>query len=91
MLVEERLLKENDLLKAIKNKSISQVILDVFRKEPYLNPKILKNAFLATPHIAGYSFDGKIKANRNHFITNFVSGKKNLLSGKFQKICQKKK
>lgn len=36
-----------------------QWILDVWPNEPRLNPRLLELAFLATPHIAGYSQEGK--------------------------------
>lgn len=38
-----------------------QVVLDVWRDEPRINPWLLSRAGLATPHIAGYSFDGKVR------------------------------
>jgi erythronate-4-phosphate dehydrogenase len=38
-----------------------QVVLDVWRDEPRINPWLLARASLATPHIAGYSFDGKVR------------------------------
>ncbi|MEG1621891.1 MAG: 4-phosphoerythronate dehydrogenase [Alistipes sp.] len=37
-------------------------ILDVWEGEPNLNPQLLANAILATPHIAGYSAQGKANA-----------------------------
>jgi erythronate-4-phosphate dehydrogenase len=39
-----------------------QVILDVWQAEPNINQTLLQRAALATPHIAGYSFDGKVRA-----------------------------
>ena len=36
--------------------------LDVWEQEPNLNPTLLKNAEVATPHIAGYSEQGKANA-----------------------------
>ncbi len=39
--------------------SLSDVVLDVFENEPGINPGSLKAITLATPHIAGYSLDGK--------------------------------
>jgi erythronate-4-phosphate dehydrogenase len=35
---------------------------DVWEGEPYLDPEILANAEIATPHIAGYSIQGKANA-----------------------------
>lgn len=37
------------------------LVLDVWRNEPNINQALLEKTCLATPHIAGYSFDGKIR------------------------------
>ena len=34
-------------------------VLDVWEQEPYVEPELLKRVRLATPHIAGYSVEGK--------------------------------
>ena len=39
---------------------ISQTILDVWENEPYIDTEMLKMTLIGTPHIAGYSFDGKV-------------------------------
>lgn len=39
-------------------------ILDVWENEPNLSNEVLEKAFLATPHIAGYSLDGKRNASQ---------------------------
>jgi len=36
------------------------IVLDVFEKEPAIDVEMLKLAAIATPHIAGYSLDGKL-------------------------------
>ncbi|MHC4233441.1 MAG: DUF3410 domain-containing protein, partial [Planctomycetota bacterium] len=36
------------------------VVLDVWETEPKVDPWLLQNVDLSTPHIAGYSFDGKV-------------------------------
>ena len=36
--------------------------LDVWEHEPELNPELLRRALVATPHIAGYSLQGKANA-----------------------------
>ncbi len=36
-------------------------VLDVWEKEPDINPHTLARVTLGTPHIAGYSFDGKLR------------------------------
>jgi erythronate-4-phosphate dehydrogenase len=38
------------------------LILDVWCNEPEIDINLLQQTFIATPHIAGYSYDGKIKA-----------------------------
>lgn len=47
------------LKNAIKNKRVSKVILDVWENEPEIDLELLEYAEIATPHIAGYSADGK--------------------------------
>jgi len=37
------------------------VILDVWENEPNINRLLLQRCTLGTPHIAGYSFDGKVR------------------------------
>jgi erythronate-4-phosphate dehydrogenase len=41
---------------------VAHAVLDVWMHEPDIDPALVKRAFLATPHIAGYSFDGKVAA-----------------------------
>jgi erythronate-4-phosphate dehydrogenase len=50
---------ERDLIRGIEGGKLSGVILDVFENEPVINLELLKMTTLATPHIAGYSLDGK--------------------------------
>lgn len=38
-------------------------VLDVWENEPDIDTGLLRDAFLATPHIAGYSVDGKANAS----------------------------
>ena len=51
--------KTETLLAGLKQKVISKLVLDVWENEPNINEDLLKNVWLATPHIAGYSADGK--------------------------------
>lgn len=51
---------QTDLLKAIHDKNL-QVILDVFPFEPNIDKPLLDKLTLATPHIAGYTLDGKLR------------------------------
>jgi len=48
------------LLKAIDGGKLGGVVLDVWENEPNISPELLDVVDLATPHIAGYSFDGKV-------------------------------
>ncbi len=52
-------LDNNDLWRAFGDKFVSDIILDVWENEPAIHKDLLNNAFIATPHIAGYSVDGK--------------------------------
>ena len=52
---------EKALLKGIEKGTIGEAVLDVFENEPLINSDLLKTLSLATPHIAGYSLDGKAK------------------------------
>ncbi|WP_372776099.1 4-phosphoerythronate dehydrogenase PdxB [Mangrovibacterium sp.] len=44
---------------ALKNSKIKGLVLDCWENEPNLDPELLDACELATPHIAGYSKDGK--------------------------------
>lgn len=55
---------EDALLKSFHEKRIQNYILDVWEGEPDFNPKVAENAFIATPHIAGYSEQAKINATK---------------------------
>jgi len=50
---------EQVVLEGIRSGMLTDVILDVFETEPLINRDLLKSISLATPHIAGYSLDGK--------------------------------
>lgn len=59
------------LLKAIQGEKVSDVILDCWENEPNADCKLLHKTTLATPHIAGYSADGK--ANAATYVVQSVS------------------
>ncbi len=46
---------------AVNSRAISSLVLDVWEDEPDIDVELLKMTDIATPHIAGYSYDGKIK------------------------------
>lgn len=54
------IIHEADLLNAIKQKNL-QVVLDVFPNEPSVSQALLDHVQLATPHIAGYTLEGKVR------------------------------
>lgn len=56
-----KVVDEKALIKAIVNKHLLAVVLDVWETEPEINLELLKLVTIGTPHIAGYSFDGKVK------------------------------
>lgn len=47
--------------------SKATLILDVWCNEPDIDINLLENTFIATPHIAGYSYDAKLKATEMLF------------------------
>lgn len=56
---------DNAALKhALKSHHLRAAVLDVWEGEPNLDPELLRMADLGTPHIAGYSFDGKVNGTR---------------------------
>lgn len=62
------------LISALDEQLVSDVILDVWENEPDIERKLLEKAFIGTPHIAGYSFEGKatgtsmvVRAISNYF------------------------
>ncbi|MDR1723837.1 MAG: 4-phosphoerythronate dehydrogenase [Tannerella sp.] len=47
------------LMQAFNNGKLSDYVLDVWEGEPTPDAELLEKAFIGTPHIAGYSSDGK--------------------------------
>lgn len=52
------------LRQALEEGKISQCVIDVWEHEPNINLDLLDRCYLGTPHIAGYSADGKANATR---------------------------
>tara|TARA_R110001592_G_scaffold296139_1_gene566462 strand:- start:14222 stop:15355 length:1134 start_codon:yes stop_codon:yes gene_type:complete len=48
------------LLDALNKEQHFTAILDVWEHEPEINIDLARKVFIGTPHIAGYSFDGKV-------------------------------
>lgn len=49
------------LLRALEQRRLEAAVLDVWEHEPTPLPGLLRRVDLATPHIAGYSYDGKMR------------------------------
>jgi len=56
------------LRRALSSGKLAGAILDVWENEPDIDQELMKSAYIATPHIAGYSTDGK--ANGTAMIVN---------------------
>lgn len=52
------------LLRALNSEKVGDAVMDVWEGEPRLNTALMLASFIATPHIAGYSSDGKANATR---------------------------
>jgi len=52
------------LLSCLRGGHLGGAVLDVWEGEPAIDTNLLAAADLGTPHIAGYSFDGKVNAAR---------------------------
>ncbi len=55
---------EKALLKRIKKYPQMKTVIDCWKNEPAIDHDLLRNVTLGTPHIAGYSYDGKVKATK---------------------------
>ena len=51
-----------DLIEAIESGKIAHAVIDCWEGEPNVSQRLLQLATIATPHIAGYSLNGKIRA-----------------------------
>jgi len=55
---------DNDaLLRALHEGRVRDAVLDVWEGEPDVNRELLREVYIGTPHIAGYSADGKVNAD----------------------------
>jgi erythronate-4-phosphate dehydrogenase len=55
----------------LKSSYLAGAVIDVWENEPDVDPELLSGVYLATPHIAGYSTDGK--ANGTAMVVNSLS------------------
>jgi len=61
----------NALKKELYSGYIGGAVLDVWENEPYIDTELMQQVFIATPHIAGYSTDGK--ANGTAMVVNSLN------------------
>lgn len=52
------------LLSVMDQRPDIRLVLDVWEQEPWVDPALLARVALGTPHIAGYSWDGKVAGTR---------------------------
>ena len=52
------------LKRALDGDQLSEVILDVWENEPEADGSLIERAAIATPHIAGYGYDGKVRGTQ---------------------------
>ncbi len=56
-------INNKDLLDVITKRKL-KVVLDVWENEPDINVDLLKEVLIGTPHIAGYSYEGKVNGTQ---------------------------
>jgi erythronate-4-phosphate dehydrogenase len=54
----------HSLVNAIQSRKVAASALDVWEGEPNVSPEIVKFIDIATPHIAGYSLEGKVNGTK---------------------------
>jgi erythronate-4-phosphate dehydrogenase len=64
------------LKKVLKSGKLAGAVIDVWENEPDIDHELMQQAFVTTPHIAGYSTDGK--ANGTAIVVNSLSNYFNL-------------
>ena len=70
-----KVVEQSALKSALEKGHLSGAILDVWEKEPDIDKEMLELVDIGTSHIAGYSYDGKVKGTRMVFdaICDFFS------------------
>ncbi len=58
---------EQALLRFLQANTEAMAVIDVWKNEPTIDTTLLRRADIATPHIAGYSMDGKYRATNRVF------------------------
>jgi len=62
-----KVVEESALKSALEKGHLSGAVLDVWENEPDVDKEMLELVDIGTPHIAGYSYDGKAKGTRMVF------------------------
>lgn len=68
-LARGKVVDETALLNALDSGKVGEAIIDVHYNEPIVNKELITKSFLATPHIAGHSYDGKVNGTLLAFNT----------------------
>ncbi|NQT91939.1 MAG: 4-phosphoerythronate dehydrogenase, partial [Lentisphaerae bacterium] len=55
-----KIMDSSALLASLEKGTISRAVVDTWQHEPALQPDLVDRVHIATPHIAGYSYDGKV-------------------------------
>lgn len=56
------IINTTDLLQSLDRGKIQSAVIDVWEGEPFISTELLDRVAIGTPHIAGYSIDGKANA-----------------------------
>ncbi len=51
------------LMNALENGTVADAVIDTWENEPEISRELLQRVYIGTPHIAGYSADGKTNAD----------------------------
>ena len=54
---------ESALMQALDDGKVSRAVIDTWENEPDISRALLNKVYIGTPHIAGYSADGKVNAD----------------------------
>ncbi|MFI3297308.1 MAG: 4-phosphoerythronate dehydrogenase [bacterium] len=82
------IIDEVELIRHIDSGKINACIIDCWENEPAINTELMKRALIATPHIAGYSADGK--NNATHQVVKFISEHFNIKPNTVESLSKKR-
>lgn len=58
------LIQDERIFRSYMKRTSSSFVFDVWKNEPYIDPLTLQHSWIGTPHIAGYSLEGKWNATQ---------------------------